>query len=93
LAEPPDDRTQCRDPVNPAQDSDPGTVSSQIFDFVVFLLTTLVFGVLNRLGIKHSISEERTPSWPGLSRPSTSYSQQRKQGVDARHKAGHDGAT
>jgi hypothetical protein len=59
LAEPPDDRTQRRDPVDPAQNSDPGTVSSQIFDFVVFLLTTLVFGTLNRLGIKHSISEER----------------------------------
>ena len=59
MAEPPDDRAQRRDPVNPAQDSDPGTVSSQIFDFVVFLLTTLVFGVLNRLGIKRSISEER----------------------------------
>jgi hypothetical protein len=59
LAEAPDDRTQRRDPVNPAQDSDPGTVSSQIFDFVVFLLATLAFGVLNRLGIKHSISEER----------------------------------
>jgi hypothetical protein len=59
LAEPPDDRAQRRDPVNPAQDSDPGTVSSRIFDFVVFLLTTLVFGVLNRLGIKRSISEER----------------------------------
>jgi alpha-1,2-mannosyltransferase len=30
-----------------------------------------------------------TSSWPGLSRPSTSSSQQ--QDVDARHKAGHDG--
>ena len=59
MAEPPDDRTQRRDPVNPAKDSDPGTASSQIFDFVVFLLATLAFGVLNRLGIKHSISEER----------------------------------
>jgi hypothetical protein len=58
LAEP-GDGTQRRDPLNLAQDSDPGTVSSQIFDFVVFLLTILAFGVLNRLGIKHSISEER----------------------------------
>ena len=59
MAESPGNRTQRRDPVNPAQDLDPGTVSSQIFDFVVFLLATLAFGVLNRLGIKHSISEER----------------------------------
>ena len=59
MAESPDNRTQRRDPVNPAKDPDPGTVSSQIFDFVVFLLTTLAFGVLNRLGIKHGISEER----------------------------------
>src|SRR5579871_2062361 len=30
-------------------------------------------------------------SWPGLSRPSTSFSVIRKQDVDGRHKAGHDG--
>jgi hypothetical protein len=30
-------------------------------------------------------------SWPGLSRPSTPYIEKGKQGVDARHKAGHDG--
>ena len=30
------------------------------------------------------------PSWPGLSRPSTSFSSDVPQGVDARHKAGHD---
>jgi hypothetical protein len=59
MAEPPDERMQRRDPVKPAQDSDPGTVSSQIFDFVVFLLSTLAFGTLNRLGIRHTISEER----------------------------------
>jgi hypothetical protein len=29
-------------------------------------------------------------SWPGLSRPSTSLNWARTQGVDARHKAGHD---
>jgi hypothetical protein len=29
------------------------------------------------------------PSWPGLSRPSTSLL--KKKDVDARHKAGHDG--
>jgi FAD/FMN-containing dehydrogenase/Fe-S oxidoreductase len=29
-------------------------------------------------------------SWPGLSRPSTSLSQEGKEDVDARHKAGHD---
>jgi hypothetical protein len=29
-------------------------------------------------------------SWPGPSRPSTSLQNGRKQGVDARHKAGHD---
>jgi hypothetical protein len=31
-----------------------------------------------------------TPSWPGLSRPSTSYFLKAKEVVDARHKAGHD---
>ncbi|WP_137045915.1 glycosyltransferase family 87 protein [Pseudolabrys sp. FHR47] len=31
-----------------------------------------------------------TPSWPGLSRPSTSSFAEPPQGVDARHKAGHD---
>src|SRR5262249_39251849 len=32
------------------------------------------------------------PSWPGLSRPSTSFLKRcTLQGVDARHKAGHDG--
>ena len=31
------------------------------------------------------------PSWPGLSRPSTSSFEASKQDVDARHKAGHDG--
>ncbi len=30
------------------------------------------------------------PSWPGLSRPSTSYLSNMQQDVDARHKAGHD---
>ena len=30
------------------------------------------------------------PSWPGLSRPSTSWLHSRKEGVDARHKPGHD---
>ncbi|RJF69918.1 hypothetical protein D4Q52_18475 [Rhodopseudomonas palustris] len=30
------------------------------------------------------------PSWPGLSRPSTPFLHFRPQGVDARHKAGHD---
>ena len=32
-----------------------------------------------------------SPSWPGLSRPSTSFPRQGIQDVDARHKAGHDG--
>ena len=32
----------------------------------------------------------KIPSWPGLSRPSTSYFMIGKKGVDARHKAGHD---
>ena len=32
-----------------------------------------------------------TPSWPGLSRPSTSCIRAIRKGVDARHKAGHDG--
>jgi acyl-CoA synthetase (NDP forming) len=31
-----------------------------------------------------------SPSWPGLSRPSTSSPQRLKEDVDARHKAGHD---
>jgi hypothetical protein len=31
-----------------------------------------------------------TPSWPGLSRPSTPLPAATPQGVDARHKAGHD---
>jgi hypothetical protein len=31
------------------------------------------------------------PSWPGLSRPSTPYCFAKPKGVDARHKAGHDG--
>jgi hypothetical protein len=30
------------------------------------------------------------PSWPGLSRPSTTFLNFRKKGVDARHEAGHD---
>src|SRR5882724_2637572 len=30
------------------------------------------------------------PSWPGLSRPSTSFLLERSKDVDARHKAGHD---
>src|SRR5215216_448824 len=30
-------------------------------------------------------------SWPGLSRPSTSYPPRVSKDVDARHKAGHDG--
>jgi hypothetical protein len=33
---------------------------------------------------------QNTPSWPGLSRPSTSFSQRRRQDVDARDKPGHD---
>jgi hypothetical protein len=32
-------------------------------------------------------------SWPGLSRPSTSFFRDWKENVDARHKAGHDSAT
>ena len=32
-----------------------------------------------------------TPSWPGLSRPSTSFVSVREEGVDARVKPGHDG--
>jgi hypothetical protein len=32
-----------------------------------------------------------SPSWPGLSRPSTSLARSQKN-VDARHKAGHDDA-
>jgi len=32
----------------------------------------------------------RIPSWPGLSRPSTSSCVWARQFVDARHKAGHD---
>jgi len=31
-----------------------------------------------------------TSSWPGLSRPSTSFGAAIKKVVDARHKAGHD---
>jgi 4-diphosphocytidyl-2-C-methyl-D-erythritol kinase len=31
-----------------------------------------------------------SPSWPGLSRPSTSFQSMSKKVVDARHKAGHD---
>jgi hypothetical protein len=58
MAEPPDKHTQRRGPVKPAQDADPGSVSSAIFDFVVFLLATLAFGALKRLGIKHTINEE-----------------------------------
>jgi hypothetical protein len=34
--------------------------------------------------------ESLGPSWPGLSRPSTSLPAAMPQGVDARHKAGHD---
>jgi hypothetical protein len=33
----------------------------------------------------------RFPSWPGLSRPSTSYLAETLEDVDARHEAGHDG--
>jgi urease accessory protein len=36
-------------------------------------------------------AERTTPSWPGLSRPSTTSFDASKQAVDARHKAGHDG--
>jgi hypothetical protein len=32
----------------------------------------------------------RFPSWPGLSRPSTSFLPRDRKDVDARHKAGHD---
>jgi hypothetical protein len=53
---------------------------------------------LNALGAVQNCARAaqylRTPrstgsSWPGLSRPSTSLPRQRKQDVDARHKAGH----
>jgi hypothetical protein len=36
-------------------------------------------------------SVKAQPSWPGLSRPSTSPPFNAPQDVDARHKAGHDG--
>jgi urease accessory protein len=36
-------------------------------------------------------SDATTPSWPGLSRSSTSSCGAEEKGVDARHKAGHDG--
>src|SRR5581483_1798805 len=36
--------------------------------------------------------QKQTPSWPGLSRPSTISFVRRIQNVDARHKAGHDEA-
>ena len=35
-------------------------------------------------------AEKFPPSWPGLSRPSTSFEPPTKKDVDARHKAGHD---
>ena len=38
MAEPPDERPQRCDAVKPTQDSDPGTVSSAIFDFVASVL-------------------------------------------------------
>ena len=59
MAEPPDERPQRCDAVKPTQDSDPGTVSSAIFDFVAFFLAILAFAALKQLGIKHSISEKR----------------------------------
>jgi hypothetical protein len=39
-----------------------------------------------------AILDRHRSSWPGLSRPSTSFlfQPQMKQDVDARHKAGHD---
>jgi hypothetical protein len=37
-------------------------------------------------------SDSSTPSWPGLSRPSTTLLLLSFQDVDARHKAGHDGS-
>jgi hypothetical protein len=40
--------------------------------------------------IRHGELMSQYPSWPGLTRPSTSYLNE-KEGVDARHKAGHDG--
>ena len=36
------------------------------------------------------LAERSMPSWPGLSRPSTSLPHQESKDVDARHKAGHD---
>ncbi|MBV8889076.1 MAG: DNA polymerase Y family protein [Alphaproteobacteria bacterium] len=36
------------------------------------------------------VSENSEPSWPGLTRPSTSCNRHRKKGVDARDKPGHD---
>jgi hypothetical protein len=36
------------------------------------------------------MSDGFSASWPGLSRPSTSFLLRPPQGVDARHKAGHD---
>src|SRR5436305_851916 len=39
----------------------------------------------------HWFYEASQPSWPGLSRPSTSSLRHGSEDVDARHKAGHDG--
>jgi hypothetical protein len=45
-----------------------------------------------RGGIRVEARKPSIPSWPGLSRPSTSCQMFRlKKDVDARHKAGHDG--
>jgi Fe-S oxidoreductase len=38
-----------------------------------------------------NVFDDAAASWPGLSRPSTSFGEHSNQGVDARHKAGHDG--
>jgi penicillin-binding protein 1C len=37
------------------------------------------------------VTQQQSASWPGLSRPSPSLLTPTKEGVDARHKAGHDG--
>ena len=43
------------------------------------------------MGVKLSGRTTVSPSWPGLSRPSTSSGTAAKYGVDGRDKPGHDG--
>jgi hypothetical protein len=47
-------------------------------------------GVTSGVAVMDGVHRLNVPSWPGLSRPSTSSFHQRGKDVDARDKPGHD---